>query len=650
MPIYARPAASCTTDGMIMGEKSSPSALPRIHRRAGCIVLCTVLLLAAGMATASAAGQPRPRTVLVLEATNPNTSYFREVNKAFNAAVAAASANSVYVYVESLAFRDFEGIQYSELLRNFLREKYRDKPIGVIVAYNSLALSHAVQWRNDVWPGVPIIFTGVDDKFAAGLKLPADVTGFTVRHRLQDMVDVARRLVPQLRQVVLVGDRLGTSGYWQFFPEEVPDIAKHLTVVDFTGLPMADVKARVAGLPDNAALIYVGLFTDGAGASFNPNDALQAIAAAANRPIVIDTETFIGAGGVGGPVTSLNRIGEDAARLAWRILDGTDVSSIPISQADIIRPLFDWRQLQRFGIDAGRLPAGSEVLFRPPTAWEQYRWQIVLIAAALVGQSLLIAGLLHQRRRRHLAEVETRQRALEVARMNRRAVAGEMSASIAHEVNQPLTAILSNAEAALDLLRAKNIDLAKVRDIVTDIIDEDTRASEVVSRIRKLLGKGEARSEKIDLNQLVNSTLRLLHGEIVKRTANIGTDLAAALPPIAGDPVQLQQVLLNLLINAMDAVGSKPPAERIIDVSTRADGTRAEVRIVDFGQGIAAGDQRRLFEPFFTTKEEGLGLGLSICSTIVKAHGGKLTVENNEHGGATATLSFTTSDTSVPAA
>ena len=633
-----------------MGEKPSPSALPRIHRQAGCIVLCTVLLLAAGMATASAAGQPRPRTVLVLEATNPNTSYFREVNKAFNAAVAAESANSVYVYVESLAFRDFEGIQYSELLRNFLREKYRDKPIGVIVAYNSLALSHAVQWRDDVWPGVPIIFTGVDDKFAAGLKLPADVTGFTVRHRLQDMVDVARRLVPQLRQVVLVGDRLGTSGYWQFFPEEVPDIAKHLTVVDFTGLPMADVKARVAGLPDNAAVIYVGLFTDGAGASFNPNDALQAIAAAANRPIVIDTETFIGAGGVGGPVTSLNRIGEDAARLAWRILDGTDVSSIPISQADIIRPLFDWRQLQRFGIDAGRLPAGSEVLFRPPTAWEQYRWQIVLIAAALVGQSLLIAGLLHQRRRRHLAEVETRQRALEVARMNRRAVAGEMSASIAHEVNQPLTAILSNAEAALDLLRAKNIDLAKVRDIVTDIIDEDTRASEVVSRIRKLLGKGEARSEKINLNQLVNSTLRLLHGEIVKRTANIGTDLAAALPPIAGDPVQLQQVLLNLLINAMDAVGSKPPAERIIDVSTRADGTRAEVRIVDFGHGIAAGDQRRLFEPFFTTKEDGLGLGLSICSTIVKAHGGKLTVENNEHGGATATLSFTTSDTSVPAA
>src|SRR4051794_34054859 len=124
--------------GLIMREEQSPGAapLPRINRGAARLVLCTALLLAAGMATAAAAaGQPRPRTVLVLEATNPNTSYFREVNKAFNAAIAAESANTVYVYVESLAFRDFEGIQYSELLRNFLREKYRDKPIGVIVAY-----------------------------------------------------------------------------------------------------------------------------------------------------------------------------------------------------------------------------------------------------------------------------------------------------------------------------------------------------------------------------------------------------------------------------------------------------------------------------------------------------------------------------------
>ncbi len=450
-----------------------------------------------------AAAQQRPRTVVVLEATTPNTSYFREVNAAFNAAIGTESANSVYSYVENLAVRDFEGPRYIELLRNFLQEKYRDKPIGAIIAYNPLALSYAVQWRDEIWPGVPVVFTGVGDKFAAKLDLPPNVTGFTIRHRLQDMVDIARKLVPELEQVVLVGDRLGTKGYWQFFAEEVPEIAKHLTVVDVTGLPMADVKQRVAALPDTAAILYIGLFTDGAGVSFDPNIALRLISEVANRPIVIDTETFVEIGSVGGPVTSLNRIGQDAARLAWRVLNGTDASSIPIVNSDIIRPLFDWRELQRWGISESRLPAGSEIRFRSPTAWEQYRWQIILTAVALLGQTLLITWLLYERRRRHRAEIETRQRATELVRMNRRAVAGQMSASIAHEVNQPLTAILSNAETLHDLLGQERLDLGKIREIVADIIAEDTRASEVIDRIRKLLRKDDSKSEIVDFNQLV---------------------------------------------------------------------------------------------------------------------------------------------------
>ena len=142
--------------------------------------------------------------------------------------------------------------------------------------------------------------------------------------------------------------------------------------------------------------------------------------------------------------------------------------------------------------------------------------------------------------------------------------------------------------------------------------------------------------------------MHLLRGEFVRRNTEIDTALTAALPPISGDPVQLQQVLINVLINAMDAVDCKPQPLRMIRASTRVNGDHAEVEIVDFGQGITAEDQRRLLEPFFTTKENGLGLGLSICSTIVQSHRGKLTIENNKHGGATVVLSFATSDALVP--
>jgi C4-dicarboxylate-specific signal transduction histidine kinase len=190
------------------------------------------------------------------------------------------------------------------------------------------------------------------------------------------------------------------------------------------------------------------------------------------------------------------------------------------------------------------------------------------------------------------------------------------------------------------LLGQKSLDLVKIREIVAEIIGEDTRATDVIDCIRKLLRKDEAKSTMIDLNELVGSTVHLLHGELVKRNINVETALAAKLPGILGDPVQLQQVLVNLLINAMDAVGSKTPPRRRINISTRANGKHVEADIVDFGHGIAADNQRRLFEPFFTTKEHGLGLGLSICSTIVRAHGGRLSIANNDYGGATVVLSF----------
>src|SRR5262249_10747108 len=211
----------------------------------------------------------------------------------------------------------------------------------------------------------------------------------------------------------------------------------------------------------------------------------------------------------GGFVLRAAPIGEATAWIVLRLLNGESASTIPITIGDFVKPAFDWRQLQRWGINERRLPAGSEIYFRPPTAWEQYRLLIILIAATMLGQSLLIAGLLYQRRRRQQAELETRQRVAELARMNRRAVAGEMSATIAHELSQPLTAILSDAETAHDLLGRKNFDPEEIREIVSDIIKSDERAYEVINRVRKLLQKGESKREIIDLNELVESSLHL---------------------------------------------------------------------------------------------------------------------------------------------
>ena len=257
--------------------------------------------------------------------------------------------------------------------------------------------------------------------------------------------------------------------------------------------------------------------------------------------------------------------------------------------------------------------------------------------AGRAGKPAAIAGAFSDVTARKLAEAEADVQRQEIAHLMRVSMLGELSGGLAHELTQPLTAILSNAQAGKMLLAKGSRALSEIGNILDDIIAEDERAGEVIHRLHGMLKKGEVKHEPIDMNELIASTLQLLHSELIDRRMSVSFDNAAGLPATRGDPVQLQQTLLNLLMNAMDATENVPPARRTISITTAtADDGGVEVRIYDCGTGLPPSREHEVFQPFFTTKKRGLGLGLSICTSIIKLHGGTLSLQNNVREGARA--------------
>ena len=256
--------------------------------------------------------------------------------------------------------------------------------------------------------------------------------------------------------------------------------------------------------------------------------------------------------------------------------------------------------------------------------------QLFLIAAAV--PLLLLAVVLEESAR---TAREAQEQRLQLTHLSRVAMLGEMSGGLAHELNQPLTAILSNAQAAQQFIANKSIDEAELTEILGDIIAADQRAGEVISRLRALFKRGETHVQRLDVNEVVREVLRLAHGDLATRSVECVTHLAARALPVDGDVVQLQQVMLNLILNASEAMAGVEAERRRLTIRSFATARSVHLSFSDRGPGFPAQAHEKLFEPFYTTKPQGLGLGLSISRSIIAAHSGRIWGSNRQGAGAT---------------
>jgi C4-dicarboxylate-specific signal transduction histidine kinase len=282
--------------------------------------------------------------------------------------------------------------------------------------------------------------------------------------------------------------------------------------------------------------------------------------------------------------------------------------------------------MQRWGVSEKNLPPGSKILFRPPTAWEQYKMPISAITAAILVQALLIAWLLHERQYRRRAERTARETFSELTQMNRMATAGELSAAIAHEVKQPITAIVTMANAALRWLSRETPDIGRARETMNKVVAAGHQASDVITNVRGLFAKDTQEKVPTDINKLIRTVLGLVYMDLRKHSIETQVNLSEQLPPVIGNVVQLQQVTLNLVMNAIESMHSAAEP-RVLSIKSGTTGQdTVEVSISDTGSGISVANLNRIFKPMFTTKARGMGMGLSICKSIIESHNGRIWV------------------------
>ena len=761
------------------------------------------LVLLALMAHSAAGAEPK--RVLIVHSFGRATPPFATQSTAFQTTLTKELRDSVEIDEVSLDMASYRQPDLEGPFIEFLRARVSTWQPDLVIPVGAPAGQFVVKHRDHLFPRASIIYTAMDRRTLPADAFQNNATFVGDSFDLSGLFEHIVQLAPDTNHIAVV---IGASPLERFWTKALRDAAEPFTervrFTWFNDLSFEETLRQVATLPPHSFVLFGLLLRDAAGVTHNQDTVLQRLHEVANAPINGVFQNQLGLGIVGGRLYPADAAGTASARIAIRILRGEPISKFTSQAVSAGSPLYDWRELQRWNISEDRLPAGSVIEFRQPTAWQRYWWPIVGAATVIGLQALLLAGLLMQTGRRNRVEAALRDRLdfetlvsglsatfaklqggdiihgveeslgrvgehlgldratifysngraveavhrwrrpgvplapsvqhadfpwfvellgrgqivrfsrlpdlpddaavdretlarlgitssisfplimggntigtltlslmgreqewpddlvqrleflagifssallrsrteveLERLRYNlshvgRVTAMAELSASLTHDLGQPLTAILSNAQAARRMLNRGVADPKDLVEILSDIVADDQRASEVLRRVRAFIKKDKTPRRLVDINAIVQDVVSLLRSDANIRNVSVEVDLHPGLPLVLGDHVQLQQILVNLLMNAFDALGTA--RERRVMVTTHKAGTAIRVAVNDSGSGIPTADLARIFDPFYTTKASGLGMGLSIARSLIEAHGGQLWAENNKDGGAT---------------
>jgi signal transduction histidine kinase len=581
----------------------------------------------------SAAHAAEPQRVLLLHSFGPHFAPWSTISPRFREELRKRSSRPIDLYESSLEGERIGAPVKERPFIDYLHALFAERPLDLVVTLGAPATRFLLRNRAQLFPSTPLLVAATDARAVKGMALTDNDAVVPVDIDSNRHIDAILRVLPDTTDIVIA---IGDSPLERFWVAELRrafEKYSHVTFHWFDKLTADEMVQRAAALPARHVIYYATVRVDVAGAPQEGDRVLDRFFETARTPIFSYLDSHFGHGIVGGPLLSTREIAMRSAEAAVRILDGAPPGEVRLPAISDDHPMYDWRELQEWGISEDRLPPGSEVHFRAISVLERYRVHIAATAAVLILQTVLISWLAYEHRRRHRAEIQSRNAIAELTRMNRVATAGELSASIAHEVGQPITAILLQARAALRMTGAESPNLEKIRASLHEIAGAGKHAHQLILSVRGMFRKDAgAVKAPVDINDLIGTVLSIMQVDLQSSQVRLETRLDETLPAVEGDAVQLQQVILNLTMNAVEAMRAMTP--RVLKIQSSVTSAMVNVSIADSGPGISEANRARVFDPLFTTKAGGIGMGLAICRSIVESHNGRICVSTAAGGGA----------------
>ena len=621
-------------------------ALSKLRRTAWLVVSTMWLSASGGWAQQLAT----PKHVLVLYWDEKDYPANIEFERSFQAALRSAAPGPIEFYSEYLESSRFPGEDQAKFLHDYIQRKYADRPIDVVVPYASPPLEFLLKYRTDLFPGVPIVFGSTNYPSAAQLEAGAGATGIVFVNTYKKTLDLALKLHPGTEQVFIISGTMAHDRIYETLARnQLKGYESKAAITYLTDLPVEELMARMEDLPERSIVLYVWQQArNDQGKLLESRDVLKLIAPLSRVPLYGMSFANVGLGIVGGYVYTMEANTTRLAEMTLKVASGTQASNIPVESAPDT-PMFDWRQLQRWGVREDRLPEDSVIRFRELSPWQQYKWRILAAIAIVALQSLLIFALLLAQRQARRTRLELEQykeglerlvkkRTAELVEARDQALAASRSksaflANMSHELRTPLNAILGFS----NLLRQHGATEDQRRDL--DIINRSGEhllglINDVLDLAKIEAGRSVIEIVPCDLRALLQEVTDMIRPRAEEKLLVLQLVETPESPRyIRTDAARLRQVLINLLGNAVKYTNQGSVTLRSTSRSTE---DRNRVRLIfeveDTGIGIAAEDQARIFEPFVQLAgagmQKGTGLGLAITRQFIELMGGAIQIQS----------------------